>query len=53
MNIWLEVNHLYKTLCLISVFRTIHHWSPFTAKETHTTHSKTTFSKYISILSFH
>jgi len=45
--------HLYKMLCLISVFTTVHHWSPFRAKEMHITYSKTTSSKYISILSFH
>jgi len=45
--------HLYKMLHLISVFRTDHHWSPFTAKEMQSTYSKTTSSKYISILSFH
>ena len=45
--------HLYKMLHLISVFRTDHHLSPFTAKEMQSTYSKTTSSKYISILSFH
>ena len=33
-------------LCLIKVFRTVHHRSPFRAKEKLSTYSKTTSSKY-------
>ena len=35
--------HLCKMPCLISVFRTVHHRSPFRAKEMQSTYSKTTF----------
>jgi len=46
-------SYTYKMLCLISVFRTVHHWSQFRTKQMLSTHSKTTSSKYIPILSFH
>ena len=35
--------HLRKMPHLISVFRTVHHWSTFRAKEMQSTYSKTTF----------
>ena len=40
-------------LYLISVFRTVHHRFQFRPKEMQSSHSTTTSSKYISILSFH
>jgi len=53
-NSYQDVSHTcIIMLCLISVFRTEHHWSPFTAKKLQFTNSETTSSKYISILSFH